>query len=259
MEYVIVTGACGGIGKATAEKLLNEGLSVCAVDLGLDALKDKFPDSAEIVSGEQIASDNGTPCVYCIASDLSSEDAIKDLVKTIVSTLGPARGLVHCAGFDKLSPLYLSKRKDVEALFNIHVYAAMDLCKNLAKKGNAAEGASIVLISSLSAHEGAMGHTAYAAAKGALEGFLPSAASELAGRGIRLNEVVLGVVQTNMSMGFIGKMDQTQADALNESYPLGLGKPEDAAQMIAYLISEKSSWITGQKYILDGGHSVRKV
>lgn len=243
-KYVIVTGACGGIGRAAAEQLLADGFGVWAVDLSEDKLRETF---------------GGMEDVELMPCDLSLEENIKTLVGDIVKKTGPVAGLLHCAGFDKLSPVYLNKRRDVEALFTIHVYAMMDLVKYISKKGNACEGCSIVLISSLSAHEGAAGHTAYAAAKGALEGFLPSAACELAERGIRINELVLGVVQTEMSNGYIGKMDEAQKTALAAGYPLGLGRPSDVSGMIGYLIGEKSGWVTGQRFVLDGGHSVRKV
>jgi len=239
----IVTGAGGGIGGAVAAQLLGEGKKVIAVGRNLAGLCEKFSGYANCV---------------CYGCDLSDEAEITYLIKTIVREQGAVRGLVHCAGFDKLSPLYLNKMDDVEALFKIHVFAPMTLCKLLSKRGNAAAGCSLVLISSLSAHEGAAGHTAYAAAKGALEGFLPTAACELAARDIRINIVVPGVIRTRMSQGFIGKMTIDQLESLNNSYPLGLGNPEDAAGMICFLLSEKAKWITGQKYIIDGGHMCRK-
>lgn len=244
MEYIVVTGASGGIGKAAVLELLNNGFGVWAVGRNAETLEAEF---------------SGYGNVRIAVVDYSEENSIKEFVAEAVKTTGPIRGFVHCAGFDKLAPLYLAKRKDIQALMDIHVYAAMDFCKYLAKKGNASEGCSIILFSSMSSHEGALGHSAYAAAKGALEGFLPSAAAELAEKKIRLNELILGVVETNMSSGFIGKMSEEQRNALDLSYPLGIGRPEDVSGMISFLISEKSSWITGQKFVLDGGHSVRRV
>ncbi|HAM16452.1 MAG TPA: hypothetical protein DCP91_11490 [Eggerthellaceae bacterium] len=243
-QWVAVTGACGGIGSAIVLELVDYGFGVWAIGRDEDALYDAFGKS---------------DTVRTLVCDLSKEAAIASAVKCMVEDSGPLRGLVHCAGFDKLAPLYLAKRRDAEALMAIHVYAAMDLCKQLAKKGRAAEGCSIVLMSSLSAHEGAAGHTAYAAAKGALEGFLPSAACELSARGIRLNELVLGVVRTQMSAGFIDKLDEGQMADLKAGYPLGLGKPEDVAPIVRFLVSDDSRWITGQKLFADGGHSVRSV
>lgn len=242
MKYILITGATGGIGKVLAEDLLKNGFGICAVGRNEDKLKQFFDDK---------------PNVFQFVNDLATEEDSINLIKEIVAKVGPLSGFVHCAGFDKLSPLFLNKRKDTEALFNIHVLPAMDICKMLARKGNAAEGCSIVLISSMAAHEGAKGHSAYAAVKGALEGFLAPAASELADKNIRLNIVVLGAVQTEMTMGYVKKMDEQQRKVFEDSYPLGFAKAEEAIGIISFLLSEKSSWLTGQKFIADGGHSVR--
>jgi NAD(P)-dependent dehydrogenase (short-subunit alcohol dehydrogenase family) len=240
---ILVTGAAGGIGRALTHKLLSNGFSVVAVDLSADGPEDL----------------TGAAGLAYLQSDLNDLDAIPELVRRIVSQYGPLRGLVHCAGFDRLAPLYLSRSSDLLGLLRIHAMAPIALCSQIAKKGNAAPGCAIVLISSLAAHEGAAGHSAYAAAKGALEGFLPSAAAELADRGIRVNVVIPGVVKTRMSAGFIDKMTEEQKEALERSYPLGLGEPEDVASAISFLLSDEARWITGQTLIVDGGHMCRRV
>ena len=242
MKHIIVTGACGGIGRSLINNLLSKGYAVWAVDYNKELLDSSFNDDR----------------VFPYQCDLNDEKAIVDMIKHIVSTTGPIDGLCHCAGFDKLSPLFLNRRADIEALMNIHVYAAMELCKQLAKKGNANPGCSIVLISSLSAHEGAKGHTAYAAAKGAIEGFLAPASSELVDKGIRLNVVILGAINTQMTMGYVGKMDDSQRQEFEKGYPLGFGGPENVTGFIAFLLSDEAKWMTGQKYILDGGHLIGK-
>ncbi len=244
MKYILITGATGGIGKALVEDLLVNGFGVCAVGRSEEKLRETFAGKDNI-------------CFF--ENDLSTEESIVGLIKQVTNKVGPISGMVHCAGFDKLSPLFLNKRKDTEALLNIHVLAAMDLCKMLAKKGNATDDCSIILISSMAAHEGARGQTAYATAKGALEGFLGPAASELADRNIRLNIVILGATNSEMTMSYLEKMDEYQKQRFEASYPLGLAKPKDIVGMISFLLSNKANWITGQKFIVDGGHSVRRV
>lgn len=242
--HVIVTGASGGIGEAVVRRLAGDGFSVAAVGREETRLVEKFGD---------------LPSCSTITADVSEIQTIPSLIKDVVETLGPVRGLVHCAGFDKLSPLYLSKPADAERLFRVHAVAAMTLCSQIGKRGVAAEGCSIVLVSSLAAHEGAAGHSAYAAAKGALEGFLRPAAAELAPRGIRINMVVPGIVETEMSAGFLGRMTADQRAGVERDYPLGLGRPQDVADAVAFFVRDDSRWVTGASLLLDGGHLARSV
>ena len=166
---------------------------------------------------------------------------------------------MHCAGFDRMSPLHLTKARDYEALWRIHALAAMVLVGAIGKRRNHAEGSSMVLVTSQSAHEGAMGHAAYAAAKGAIEGFLAPAAAELMEKGIRLNEVCLAPVNTAMSQSWMGRLTDEGKQKLLESYPLGIAEPEDAAKLICFLLSDDSRYINGQIITADGGHAVRKI
>ena len=129
----------------------------------------------------------------------------------------------------------------------------------LSKKANHAEGTSIVLITSQSAHEGAMGHTAYAAAKGAIEGYLAPAAAELMERGIRINEVCFAPIKTQMAAGWMDKLSEEGLRKLLKSYPLGMGEVRDASNLICFLLSDEARFINGQIITADGGHAVRKV
>ncbi|SMO33428.1 SDR family NAD(P)-dependent oxidoreductase [Propioniciclava tarda] len=241
---ILVTGAAGGIGTELVRRLAARGVPVLAQGRSAERL-DAFADLSDAVT--------------CVVDDLADASELPGLVKRLVAEHGPLGGLVHLAGHDKLAPLYLAKPADAAALFHIHGLVPMTLVGLLAKKGNAAPGCSIVLVSSLAAHEGAGGHTAYAAAKGAIEGFLRPAASELAPKGIRLNVVTPGVVLTAMSAGFVDRLGEEQRAALEASYPLGLGSPADVAEPIEFLLGEASRWITGQTLVVDGGHLARSV
>ena len=246
MENVLITGISGGIGKGVAEKLLSEGSSI----IGLDrTIKDGIKEVADRYPGKLMLHE----------CDLMDSDSLPDLVKSLVAEHGPIGGFVHCAGFDKMMPLHLTKAEDIESLWRLHALTPMLMIAAISKKKNHSEDTSIVLISSQSAHEGAMGHTAYAAAKGAIEGYLAPAAAELMEKGIRINEVCFGPVRTPMAACWMNKLTDDGMQKLLESYPLGIGEVEDARNLICFLLNGESRWINGQIIIADGGHAVRKV
>lgn len=246
MKNVIITGVSGGIGKAVAEKLIEEGSSVIGLDRTIsDEIKqvtEKHPDK-----------------LFLYEADLMDVAKLGNLIKKIVTEFGPIGGYVHCAGFDKMAPLHLTKIEDIESLWRLHALVPMVMIAAISKKKNHDEGTSIVLITSQSAHEGAMGHTAYAAAKGAIEGYLAPAAAELMEKGIRINEVCFAPVKTPMAASWMDKLTDEGMQKLLESYPLGIGEVEDASNLICFLLNQKSKWINGQIMTADGGHSVRKV
>lgn len=246
MKNVLVTGVSGGIGKSLTEKLLANGSSV----IGLDRI---IGDEIKTVAGHY----NGQLALQ--ECDLMNIQALPDLIKEIVTEYGAIGGFVHCAGFDKMAPLHLTKPEDIEALWRLHALVPMVMIASISKKRNHDENTSIVLITSQSAHEGAMGHTAYAAAKGAIEGYLAPAAAELMEKGIRINEVCFAPIKTPMAAGWMDKLTDEGMKKLLESYPLGIGEVEDASNLICFLLSKEAKWINGQIITADGGHAVRKV
>ena len=245
MNNVLITGVSGGIGKRVAEKLLENGSTVIGLDKNL---------SEEIIMLEK---DNTRLLLQ--EADLMDSEHLGEIVKQLVDANGPIGGFVHCAGFDKMAPIHLSKVEDIENLWRLHALTPMLIIGAISKKKNHTKNASIVLISSQSAHEGAMGHTAYASAKGAIEGYLAPAAAELMEKGIRINEACFGPVRTPMAAGWIDKLTDEGMQKLMDSYPLGIGEVDDAANLICFLLSEQSRWINGQIITADGGHSVRKI
>ena len=246
MNNVLITGVSGGIGKAVAEKLLASGSTVIGL---VRTIRDEICATAKKYPGQLVL----------LECDLMDVSPLQNLIKNIVAEHGPIGGFVHCAGFDKMAPMHLTKVEDIENLWRLHALVPMMMIAAISKKKNHVEGTSIVLISSQSAHEGAMGHTAYAAAKGAIEGYLAPAAAELMEKGIRINEVCFAPVRTPMAAGWMDKLTEEGMKKLLDSYPLGIGEVSDASNLICFLLSEESRWINGQIITADGGHSVRKV
>lgn len=237
----VVTGAASGIGFAVARQILSQGGKVAAVDRDAARLEERF---------------GGEDAVLCVDGDLTTDEGFVRLTTAIKQKFDAVGGFVHAAGFDAMAPLGLVKPDDIQRLTAIHAAFPVRFLGWMARKGNHAENAAGVLISSLSAHEGAKGHVAYAAAKGAVEGLLCPAAAELLDKGIRLNAVVLGVVETEMSKRWLTKLTSEQSASLKGGYPLGLGSPENVAGVIGFLLSPVASWITGQTLVCDGGHLV---
>lgn len=244
MKWVVVTGASSGIGKHTALKLLDNGYSVVATSRDSEKLHECF--------------ENSWNCAL-IPWDLSDLDEINHYAKAVKATVGEIGGLVHCAGIQKTIPIHMTKTKTILEVFNINTFAAMLLISEFSKKNYFSVGiASYVLISSLAAHEGAYGKSIYAASKGALEGFVKPAAAELMEKGIRINAIAPGVVKTAMVEKYFAQLTGEQKQATYTDYPMGLGETSDIANLAEYLLSEKAKWITGQTFIIDGGHLVKK-
>lgn len=246
MRNILITGISGGIGKSVAQKLLATGSTIIGLD---QTISDDIKEIADKYSEQLILH----PC------NLMNVDRLSAFIKDLVTEYGPIGGFVHCAGYDKMAPLHLTKIEDIENLWRIHALVPMLIIAVISKKKYHDERTSIVLISSQSAHEGAMGHTAYASAKGAIEGYLAPAAAELMEKGIRINAVCFAPINTPMAAGWMNKLTEEGRQKLLESYPLGISEASDASNLICFLLSEESRFINGQIITADGGHSVRKV
>ena len=238
----VVTGATSGIGAAVAARLLARGESVVAVARRKDVLESLYGQN---------------PRALCAAVDLEARDATARVTATVKERFDAVRGFVHAAGFVVPAPLGLVQDDTAHRLFSIHALFPLQFLGWMAMRPNHADGASAVLVSSLAAHEGDCGNAAYAAAKGAVEGMLKPAAAELAPRGVRVNAVVLGVVDTPMARDtWMSRSTQEQIDARRARYPLGFGTPEKVAGVIDFFLGDDSAWITGQCLVADGGHQL---
>jgi len=246
LRWAVVTGGSRGIGRSTVRRLLADGFGVVATS--------RQPDRSDehITAGE-------VDRFRFLRWDLSDVDSIQQYADQVIGEVGPIAGLVHCAGAQLTVPLGMSKPSMVAGLFAINTFTAMELVRCFSRRPAVDErDAAFVLVSSVAAHEGAVGKAAYAASKGALEGFLRAAAAELMPRHIRLNVVVPGMIDTDMMREFVDRMDAAQRAALENSYPLGIGKPEDVADLISFLLSDRAKWISGQSFVIDGGHLSRE-
>lgn len=233
-QRFIVTGASSGIGKGVA-LLLNElGATVIGIgrsQAGLNSLK------AECKSPENM---------YLEQKDLTEDiPTLPAYVKTLKEKYGKFQGLAYCAGISNVMPLKGLDCSSLNEVFAIDYFAPMMLAKGVTdKRNNNGPGSSLVFIASIAALISDVGMSAYSGAKAALVASMKSLAREVAPMGVRVNCVSPALIQTRMAD------EQSRAQAEGK-YPMGLGRVEDVANEIVFLLSDKSSWIAGQNYVID--------
>ena len=229
-QLFVVTGASSGIGKGIA-LLLNE-LGATVVGIGrstmrLQELKDvcMFPDN-----------------MYVEIKDLSEN--ISDLpiyVKSLKESYGKFHGLVCAAGITDISPLQLIEYDKVKMLYDINYFSPLMMVKGIADT-------SIVCISSMAAYVSMRGMAVYSGAKSALSASMKSISREVAPYGIRVNCVSPADILTPMTLS-LGEITESK----KKLYPMGFGEVEDVANFVAFLLSDKAKWLTGNDYHIDGG------
>lgn len=241
-KSVLVTGASSGIGRAVAVSLSEKNVRVVLVARSKEGLSETV----------EMMSDSNSHVM--IPFDLCDTENIGKIFAEIQEEGICLNGMVHCAGISRITPLRTFSQANAMELFNIHYFAFMELVKWYAKKG-ISEGGSIVGISSINVHTPQKCMTAYASAKAAMETACRTLALELAEKNIRINSVVVGGVSTAM-----GKGTQDLLKGIESNYQnpvgrqlLGTGKPEQIAQVIDFLLSDDSSFITGREIYADGG------
>jgi NAD(P)-dependent dehydrogenase (short-subunit alcohol dehydrogenase family) len=161
---------------------------------------------------------------------------------------------IHSAGNVKVAHMKNMDYKNSLQIFNINFFSAAEIIALLLKKKiNDSHLKNIVLISAVLGEFGARGYNLYGATKAALDGLMRSLAVELA-PAIRVNSILPGLIETNMSEGIF--KDHNLLERTLSQYPLKNGLPEDIANMVEFLISDKAKWITGQQLVVDGGRSI---
>lgn len=242
-KRVMVTGAGSGIGRATAVLLSELGASLVLV--GRDTAK-LSATQEKCVGGIAVAE----------AFDFSEGEQIVGWMRGVAERGGRFDGLVHCAGIQTFNPLRSLTTKALERLFKVNTVSSAMLIKAMQHLDCGAESASVVMTASTAAILGTPANGAYGASKAAVMSMVRTFAMELVERGIRLNAVAPALVDTEMVQNVREVMTPEAFAALEQIHPMGLGKPEDVANGIVFLLSDAARWITGQTLILDGGVSV---
>lgn len=239
-KLILIVGISSGIGLATAQRIAKDGASI----VGVGRSAERLQNALNTLEGAGH---------HAIVADIADETQLGPIIK-YGKEHGGYHGGVCCAGLHELRPFSLLKTENLFASFSANVVTAVNTTKALVKAASS-EGAGIVWLSSVSALRGTAGFTAYASAKGALVSAARVAAVELARKQIRVNVVAAGVVETPMSEGWLQLLSQEQRDEIARNHLLGIGKPDDVADVIAFLVSSDARWMTGTTLVVDGGLS----
>ncbi|MGZ5197494.1 MAG: SDR family NAD(P)-dependent oxidoreductase [Kaistella sp.] len=225
MKNILIVGAGKGIGLKTAELLRDENLYTISRNL--------------------------TPELETLKTNFFQLDASKDDLSE-VSLPADLHGLVYCPGSINLKPFNRLSPEDFLDDFQQNVAGAVRIIQKCLPALRKSGSASVVLFSSVAAKVGMPFHTSVAASKGALEGFARSLAAEFAAYKIRVNVIAPSLSDTNLAAQLLSTDEKRETSA--KRHPLQrIGSAEDSAQLAAFLVSDQSSWITGQVIGVDGG------
>ena len=245
-RVVLITGGTTGIGRATALVFAREGARVV-----VSGRRDE--EGREFVSELLKA---GAEAEF-IRADVRREEDIRDLIDKTVARFGRLDVAVNTAGTEGVpGPVTEQTADSYAATFDTNVLGTLLSMKHELRVMLPQKSGSIVNISSTYGHTGAPGASVYSASKHAVEGLTKSAALEAAGTGVRVNAIAPGPIETAMLNRFTGTAERKAG--LASMVPLKrVGKPEEIAETIAFLSSDKASFITGASYAADGGKTAQ--
>ncbi len=241
---VLITGALTGIGRAAALAFAREGNRIVVSGRHDDAGEDLVRELRALGAEAEF-----------IRADVRREDDVRDLVDRTVARFGWLDAAVNCAGTEgQPGPVTQQTADSYAVTFDTNVLGTLLSMKHELRVMQAQHRGSIVNISSTYGHDGAGGASIYSASKHAVEGLTRSAALEVAGSGVRVNAVAPGPTDTGMLNRFTGNAERKAG--LVSTVPFQrLGKPDEIANAIVFLASDKASFTTGQVLSVDGGKS----
>ena len=237
-KVALVTGASRGIGKAIALELgqHNPVLGTATSEAGAEKISSYLAEAG--ISGKG----------YCL--DVSSEESIEAMSKQIQEEFGAVAILVNNAGITRDNILMRMKAEEWDQVINTNLSSIFRMTKAIVRGMTKARWGRIISISSVVGSSGNIGQSNYAAAKAGLEGFSRALAMEVGSRGITVNTVAPGFIDTDMTR----ELSEEQTQALLGKIPLGrYGMPEEIAAVVAFLASDQAGYISGETVHVNGG------
>jgi len=239
-KVALVTGASRGIGRAVALRLAVDGAKVALNFASNSSKAEEVKSAIESVGGEAML----------VQGDVSDFATVSSLVKQIVDAWGRLDILINNAGITRDSLLLKMSEDDFDRVISTNLKGVFNCTKAVTRLMMKQRGGRIVNMSSVVALKGNISQTNYAAAKAGIIGFTKSAARELASRGVTVNAVAPGLINTDMTAALSEKVKEVMLQEI----PAGrMGTPEDVANAVAFLVSDQAAYITGQVLSVDGG------
>lgn len=223
-KTILITGCTSGIGLEVSKYLHEQDYGLLLVGRNEEKLKDVSEKTG------------GQPYAVC---DLLDSSQIGGIFDFCVSKGIKLSGMVHCAGFGSIVPIRSLRDEEVKAQMQIHYFAFLELCKNFYRRNVSEDGASVVAMSSFSTFTKRKGSVAYAAAKTAVNTAVSIASKEFLKRSIRVNAILPAHVETPMFDEIKEVFD------ISDMQPMGLIPSKAIAELVEFLLSDKSKYITG--------------
>ena len=239
-KTAVITGGASGIGKQTAIRLAQLAENIVVVDRNIDGAE-------ELIENLQKAG-NGAKA---ISLDVTDFEAVKKAAAEIKKEFGSIDILVNCAGIRKDGLLAMMKEEAFDQVIDVNLKGTFNMVRHCAPIMMKQKSGSIINIASVAGTMGNAGQTNYSASKAGVIGITKSVARELVSRGVRCNAVAPGFVGTEMTA------ELADNEEVIASIPMKrMGKPEEVAELIAFLASDSSAYITGQVINIDGGMDI---
>ncbi len=242
-KKALITGGTSGIGLAIAKKFISNGASVTIVGTNEEKAKRAIEELNALKLSEQSQAS-------FILLDVADNDAVQLHVKRLLDEWSNVDILVNCAGITRDKLLMRMEKDDWEKVIQVNLNSVFNFCKALMRPMIKNKQGRIINISSVIGLTGNPGQSNYAASKAGMIGFSKSLAKELATRGITVNVIAPGFIETPMT----DRLDEKQQQKIFQMIPMSrFGSPEEVANVAVFLASDLASYITGEVIAVDGG------